>query len=70
MKSKALMGHAFIKAMIDAGLLPNYTTYVHIAARVGDVVTMDYSTMAEENLLAVVPGIETIGDAGEPEVVA
>jgi hypothetical protein len=53
MTSKLLNGDRFIRALQDAGLLPERAASVSIEARYGEPVTMEYAIFADERLLGV-----------------
>jgi hypothetical protein len=42
-----MMAEPFIQALVENGLLPKTTVAVTINARAGELVTMDYSIIAE-----------------------
>lgn len=62
MPSKLMMAEDFIKALEANGLLPENTLSVTIRARYGDLLTMDYETIAETESMGKV--IETLKIAG------
>lgn len=67
--SKPLMGHEFVEAMEKAGLLPKYTTSVHIKAEVGDVVEMRYTCFVEKGkMIEAVSGMRTPDEGESPGV--
>ena len=63
--SRLLIADTFIAAMIDAGLLPEATTYVRITAEVGSPIRLDYETFAYEEILAVPSVFEATDDPSE-----
>jgi len=67
---KPLMAKDFIDALRDAGVLPDLCTEVTIHAKIGDVVTMEYTIMLdgeEVDTAALVAGIKVCDD-GAPGV--
>jgi len=63
---KFLTGEKFITAMQESGLLPRGTVYCRITAEVGEAITLDYESFAEDDILAVPAGLEVADeqDAG------
>jgi hypothetical protein len=64
-RRKLLAGHTFIRALEDAGLLPDRTVSVFIRATVGEPVELSYETLADELLLDIAGAIRETDDTQE-----
>lgn len=65
---KVILAEAFIKALTDAGLVPERTVSVFIKAKVGEPITMDYTCFGDERLLDVARGVRVAADGEDAGV--
>ena len=62
------MGHAYIRALEDAGLVPENCLRVHVYAKVNEVVRLRYEVYADERLLPVAVQMREPAEGEQPGV--
>ena len=51
---KVILSDAFLDSLIEAGLVPKNVTHVVIEAKWGELTTIDYRTIADDDSLKVI----------------